>query len=402
MPNFKVKKQNALLIAMTSGKRYLSSPAKIRDQHAQKGLTCNYYVLNFLRQRIGKFPPENLTKERRDEKILSAQRKELTALTLQIRVENELVGFIEKVFAINPHLIYPSANNYDEIELNIKGTIRQMGFLQELSKENIGFEYMKNADIVQTFINDYLNHYRTQQNSNPPKNILTYSQFTKMRINNYFIKIYSKFINELNFNFDELYVNFVRNYLPQYINTKFTDLDNKLKVAISQKIYFLLQKKIYNIQTIQRNSFNTIDQLLALLNDIGPIGVPAFIGKEFYPKDAIKLQNFNEITAKCFKPNTYDGTKNNGISHVILIIGAAKKEYTETRDDLIFYIDPTDNHKAGEEVVPYAVSFSNFIARVSFDGCANPNLFKESTTLTKNNAPKNADITKNTSVRTIP
>lgn len=84
---------DAVLVDIPFGKHSIAKPDKTIDQKSQKGNTCWYYALGFLRPRYGKDFPDTFAK-RRIEKIFSEHRKNSNKIEEQQTLANIFSQFI--------------------------------------------------------------------------------------------------------------------------------------------------------------------------------------------------------------------------------------------------------------------------------------------------------------------
>lgn len=147
------------LINIPLGKSYISNPFFFKPQLAQKGETCWYYVLNYIRNRYGKdFPDQNYLM-RREEKIISSHRKKIVAIEKKSEKLLELLMSMQFEYQIDEvdkaivkkRLDFYIANNLlfeDEIKIYKK-------FLSQPTQDN--FENYINEEIQ----NDYIENCKT-------------------------------------------------------------------------------------------------------------------------------------------------------------------------------------------------------------------------------------------------
>ena len=96
-----------------------------------------------------------------------------------------------------------------------------------------------------------------------------------------------------------------------------------------------------------------------MLRDQGPLIAGGLIGRGFYTADAhpIKIGNENFFD---WSADSYRGVSSLNIGHTVVIVGATKKGYCGTKQDLIYFVDlASSNHNV------HVMSYKNFCERVS-------------------------------------
>lgn len=90
--SYDLNQDNAVMVHIDAGK--LGTKGRV-NQSAQKGSTCHYYTLNYLRPRVGKTVPAGMEEQRKLEVLFSSQRKTYTKLSIERSCELALATYAE-------------------------------------------------------------------------------------------------------------------------------------------------------------------------------------------------------------------------------------------------------------------------------------------------------------------
>ena len=331
-------------------------------QSSQKGPTCMYYALNFLRERIGKLFSPEYQKARDIEKQCSFFRKKIT----RIENEKELINQFVKKMDVNP--------NRDQISVLLRSLKEDRSEGEDLGPEDI--------EELNTLINRFQKFCAQNQSDNLFEYVLNHYNAEYERIHNQFFKVmgfdpevmyenkrkkellnnvYKK--NGISFNQarESMLDSLFNKMCPSWKSLSVTDRH----VAFSNfRDSVLLQ--VYGFKETQWKPRQSIDVLIDNLKAHGPLLMSGAIGKTFYenPPKVVK-----EVAGRCIYCWQKGGLKKtfelfgHPVSHVVVVIGAEKGG---SRDGFVYFVDPTDGSdpKNPELQRIYVTSYQNFKEKV--------------------------------------
>jgi hypothetical protein len=129
-----------------------------------------------------------------------------------------------------------------------------------------------------------------------------------------------------------------------------------LSAAFQRKV---AQSLGYQLQLATNDS---IDAMIQLINDNGYMMVNGQFGEAFYTKQPT-LKNILGMDVKVWPKNTFD-SKASDLYHYVIIVGASKQGYCGSTQNLIYFIDPT-NEKNPENPSIYCISYDSFQQRLA-------------------------------------
>ncbi|MGL5626211.1 MAG: hypothetical protein ACRDDW_01670 [Candidatus Rhabdochlamydia sp.] len=280
-------------------------------QKSQTTFSCQYYALNYLRHRIGKYPCEDLEQARAIEKICSLRRKAMLA------VDGPMVTILE----------------------SITGT-RNV-------EENTPEEKMQ---MMQFFIE--------HQDWNNTKELVDFIHQEQLES---YMKINIEFFESLKVDIKEIFeseITFENGYIDEW--SDFEQLSAKKKSIMLNSFAFIIMAEKYGLKKSPWKPSDNIESLIKELDKNGPLAMGGVFGRSTYLDAPFCLkQRIENRDVYAWKP----GAKRvkTASAHMCLIVGAKKvldKEY-------IYFIDPQDSSDPDNESSQklYLSSYKNFISR---------------------------------------
>lgn len=362
---YDVNEPNAIMTHIEAGK--LGKNGRV-DQAAQKGETCSYYVMNYLRDRIGKVVPAGMEEKRKLESLISKQRKEYTKLTIVRACEWALVSTAAQY--INVHRA--EHRTIDSIQETLIRTVQVFladpGFNVFFEQTN-GYPFLpEHQEYMKEFIRELKSTYQYYLSKGYPlQELLDIVKLTELKQSKAFISFYEKCFKAHHLDVNELYNMFRKDCsgivgiypLPSSLN----DFQDDAKNMILHQIYLMNNLRLNNIKQSNWHPKDGIDGLINLIRERGPLMASGFIGKHYYDESSIVDLKVGKIHARGFKPNSAKISKDSD-AHVILIIGVTKCGYEKSKSDLVYYIDPKIPQKANRPLVVFTVSYTTFVKRL--------------------------------------
>lgn len=369
LPEWKydLDQSDAIMVHIELGK---PGPNGRVDQLAQKGETCSYYVMNYLRDRIGKIVPPGLEEKRKLEKIISAQRKEYTKLTIikacEWIVVNTAAAFLQTYSAeqITIETIRNTLLKTFQFFLKDSGFST---FFEEVNRYPFMPEHKEYMKEFIRKIKETYEHYSAEEY--PLTELLDINQLTALKQADAFISFYEKCFVEHGLDINELYnkyredCNDIDIGATSPLSSSLSGLAPNVKHVILDNIYQKVCLQLNDIKQTNWHPKDGIDDLIQLIHNKGPQMASGFMGIHYYDSSSVVDINIGNIHAKGFKSNSVK-LNNNNDAHVILVVGVTKAGYKESKHDLVYYIDPKVTQKANEPLVIYTVSYSTFVKRL--------------------------------------
>ncbi|MBA2653060.1 MAG: hypothetical protein H0U73_12475 [Tatlockia sp.] len=338
-----------------------------KDQPAQKGNTCHYYVMNYLRDRIGKFASDDMAEKRKIEKLLSNQRKEISKSTI--------ISSYERL--LSNTTVLDHGDEYltiESIQLALNKTLQNFlmdeGFYKFFERNYQRPFAEEDKVYMANFISEIKNTYQFCSENEYQKNeLLDLNKLTQIKQSRDKISFYERCFKEYHVDINEFYMQ----YREEFEGIAYTDLE-PLPVSLNQlsdgkKQYVLHQ--MYQISSFQLNNIissdwhpkDGIDSLISVIKECGPMIVSGTMGTMYYDKTSIIDLKIGEIPVKGFKPNSAKIDQNSN-AHAILVIGVTKTGYEKTKSDLVYYIDPGVPQKVNSPLSIFVVSYNTFVKRI--------------------------------------
>lgn len=368
---FKVNTSNAVIINVKPGKPDPSNPQLRITQKGQKGYTCEFYALNWIRQRYGKYSKQQ--PQRRNEQLISFHRKKWSLLTEKIQFEQQLIIEIENL-----------KSQYKDL----KSHILKNQCLDYISnpKNLLSFNSLID-DFISVKRRDLIGKWKSKSQASKLLLLLeskNLSEFLKERHE----RLFSEYFNEECFCYGVDIRKFKPTYttpifhLQQDLQDKFTRegvvskseqdyIYNHYFDSLNQRSQSLLlnecasykRKELYGLKTNTLDLSKNIDGLIELLKQYGPVTINGQIGRPYYPQALEKLKKINNEIFYAFPPHSYNSNSSEE-GHVIVLVGASRQGYSNTNQDLVYYLDPTDESRPDQPAKIYVMSYANFKNRV--------------------------------------
>ncbi len=362
---YQLNTENAVLVELESGKP--SANGRV-GQAAQKGDTCHYYTMNYLRDRIGKSASPHLENKRALEKLLSKHRKELTKLTIvracEWSIANTAVVFISQ----NPE----AYKSIDAIQLILAKTFQVLmqdaGFYTHFAHTN-GYPLKKEyvpymMDFIKQIKDTYKNYLAKGYEQ---ERLFDLNYLTDLKQANAFIEFYQNCFKELGLDIEEQY----RLYRESCVNIptllalpeSMNDLEDSSKAMVLHTMYNDRCAQLNNLKLSDWHPDAGIDALMNVLREHGPVMTSGYLGAFYYEPDSTVNLTIGAIQATGFKPNTANITDISD-SHVVLVVGVTKKGYENSSADLVYFVDPKVPQQPDQPVQIFAVSYNTFTRRL--------------------------------------
>jgi hypothetical protein len=300
----------------------------------QKGLTCHYYALRILANRLGKHPDIQNTEERKVERILSAARKEITAFSLRARSRNLLLDYADLL----DHQDNQTNMRMIQMDLvNINGTEEEKKeFVQAVA--DFSMARSKNKELkFQTFIANRMNndfndtHIKAAKITGiDAKNELEHED-KGIRVN---INLFNKTVMD-----DETYDSYRYNLFPITA--------------------FLTLGKFTPVAWIPGDS--AFEDLSVLLKNNGPLMAGGYYGKSFYDsksdhrlslgKAELSTGNTVDLNAQYWKAE--ERIPDEAMGHAVVLVGT----YAKGNSKLVLFVDPADESLPNKASKLYAMSY---------------------------------------------
>lgn len=306
-------------------------------QSAYKSNTCWYYTLNFIRNRIGKAPCEQLSKEREIERLCSLRRK------AQTEHENSL-----------PAVANQLQNQLGSVALSYID-LTQAQFLIENGEKLQPIletpEALEGRPSLFPFIAEFLDQEQC-------KNM---HEFLLMKKFNTWNEINIQFLSNFNLNVEQLLESEI-NEENGYKKINWEKLDPVKKAGFLDFFARDVSAKAYGLQKSSWRPEKGIDGLIDELKKNGPLAIGGALGRPAYIDEPFKMsQKLAGRDIYAWRPGakrhptTFSG-------HSILLIGAKKIQDKA----FVYFIDPIDpsdpQDKPSQKI--YMISFSNLTSTI--------------------------------------
>ena len=294
-----------------------------RDRVRQKAQTtsaCQYYVLNYLRLRIGKHPGKNLIQEREIEKICSLRRKAVSV------TDGTMIKILEDIHGIKT--------------LEGNTTLEEKKQVIQFFKEH--------------------SHWETNWETNTNKDVLRLMSEEKYKKR---IQINTEFFEGLKVNIKEMFaseITFENGYTDTW--NDFEQLDTQKKSTVLNNFAFKVMAEKYGLKKSIWTPLDNIESLISELGKNGPLAISGIFGRVAYLDPPFRLsQKIDNREIYAWKPGAKRKPASDfSAAHACLIVGAKKidaKEY-------VYFIDPQDPSDPKDESSQriYLGSYKNFMS----------------------------------------
>ncbi|MGQ3889975.1 hypothetical protein ACQUW5_13210 [Legionella sp. CNM-1927-20] len=297
-------KKNKIFIHVPTKKYYLSNLGLFRDQSAQKGGTCWYYVLNYLRIRYGKDFPNQDYPYRRIERILSLFRNNI------VKIENITSKFLASLESLQ--------FEYQKEEIDKIIAEKRLNINQELSLKSE--DPFKEEEIQ--LLKNFLNQFEFNELSLYINNIILLKYITNAR----------HCLEELGINSNHA----LQEHIKEHANFEFDNLTISDEYIIFQNLIYLEAVKQYHLKISTWNPCYKIEHLIEHLNKEGPLAVSGYFQ---FKEDFLPSLESNKIGIRPLYYLEELTIEYGDIGHAVLIIGAEINDSGEW----VFYLDPNDS-----------------------------------------------------------
>jgi len=284
------------------------------NQKAQTASACQYYVLNYLRHRIGKIPCEELKSARAIEKLCSLRRKEISA------IDGPVGKILEDILGIKRFT-----------HITTRGEEEQA---RKLFEECLRWE----PDTVENLLKRLLERLFTHR-----------------------IEIDTKFLNDLDVDIKKMFesdITLENGYLIDWSDFETADARSK-GTMLSYFAYNVMAEK-YGLKKSTWSPGEKIDSLIEELKKNGPLAIGGVLGKAAYAEEPFKLnQKMGDRDIYGWRPGSKRIPLPQTTGHAYLLVGAKKIK----EQGYVYFIDPSDpsdpNDKSKQTI--YVCSYRNFL-----------------------------------------
>jgi hypothetical protein len=337
---FLVNTDRLVMVKIKPGKHYITQPGVDLLQPSQKGGTCWYYSLSFLRPRIGSQgdaltgeQPEKLIQMRKVEKRISNFRKELTKITEE---KDRIVNSIDRLESLKRIEKTKSLPDAELHRLYESGALKMNAGLNEVSQSLLE-EFEKFRKTKFKSFADYLENRTVQCNE----------QLKVIPIKEKDVR--EKFAEEL------------------------SGINSRESALTTKKTFTIAVMEAYQLKTSEWHPANGITGLIAALQKEGPLSVAGAIGSGYYANPPQKLTKNEVVDKHCgnhyelfsWKPTDGFDANKHAASHAVTIIGAQRGTTKKPDDGYVFFIDSNDQSKPDEKRKVYQISFKRLISALS-------------------------------------
>lgn len=303
-------------------KNYLGNWGFFKNQSAQKGGTCWYYVLNYLRVRYGKEFPKQDYSGRRVEKVFSSHRKQIN------KIESKENDFFKLVQSIN--------FEYQEEKITKK-----------IVQDRLRYYLENNLDflVIQIQIcRDFLNQSQCDD----------FESYLIEEIQKDHISNCQDTLQKLGLNPEERFNQYLTEQGPNFLG----DLDLSTKYSIYSNIIYLEAIKKYHLKI---SAWHPCDGIFSLIQELKEMGAMAVLGQFCRNQEPTKVENINGRPIYAYDPEYSSSSEmelGSDIGHAVLIIGAE----TNNGQDYVYYLDPNDSSESSKI---YKILYSELTTRLS-------------------------------------
>lgn len=316
----KFKNYDAVLLDIPFGKYLLSNPDVAIDQPSQKGGTCWYYSLSFLRPRYGKQFPENHP-GRKIEKIFSQHRKRINGLE---KIEGDYKVLIKSFGETTPI-------TKNEAEQKLK----QLLYSEKLSNK---VTYENEIKLLNDFIKQ--------------DTFTSLQEYSKEVIDKKNIECCKETLVKLNID-------------PVEALENFKQASKKTTVKLHTAYHNIIRLQFYYHHQLKMSPWHPNDGIQSLIDALrknGACAVGGNFGGTCYSEKPHELKDqFGKRPIYGWSKNSYREDPDDPSGHAIVVIGAQRVG----KQGYVYYMDPNVPSLAnGENAKVFKISYERFIQSI--------------------------------------